>query len=66
MQTKESKTAKELETEISSHLGGLEVTVYNDFISGWTATVCAPLADVTKIVQIVYELHAKYGLKEEP
>ena len=49
MQTKESKTAKELETEISSHLGGLEVTVYNDFISGWTATVCAPLADVTKI-----------------
>jgi len=66
MQPKESKTAKELETEISSHLGGLEVTVYNDSISGWTATVFAPPADVTKIVQIVYELHAKYDLKEEP
>jgi len=42
------------------------VTVYNDPISGWTATVFAPPADVTKIVQIVYELHAKYDLKEEP
>ena len=47
MQPKESKTAKEVETEISSHLGGLEVTVYNDSISGWTATVFAPPADVT-------------------
>ena len=68
MQTEESKTAKELETEISSHLGGLEVTVYNEPMSGWTATVFAP-ADVAKhqqIAQIVSELRAIYDLKEEP
>lgn len=69
MQTKETKTAKELETEISNHLGGLEVTVYNEPMSGWTATVFAPPADVAKhqqIVQIVSELRAKYDLKEQP
>ena len=70
MQTKEAKTAKELETEISSFLGGLEVTVFNDAISGWTATVFGPPDGVaTKfqyIGRIVSELHAKYDLKGEP
>lgn len=68
MQTKETKTAKELETEISNYLGGLEVTVYNEPMSGWTATVFAP-GDVAKhqqIAQIVSELRDVYDLKEEP
>lgn len=66
MPTKESKTAKELETAISSHLGGLDVTVYNDPMSGWTATVFGPpVAKYPEIIQIVSELHAKYDLKEE-
>jgi hypothetical protein len=70
MQTKETKTAKELETKISSLLGGLEVTVVNDAMSGWTATVFGPPEDVAtkfqQIGQIVFELHAKYDLKREP
>ena len=70
MQTKETKTAKELETEISSLLGGLEVTVFNDAMSGWTGTVFGPPDDVAtkfqQIGQIVSELHAKYDLKGQP
>jgi len=69
MPTKESKTAKELEAEISSLLGGFEVTVYNDAMSGWTATVFGPSDDVAakyqQIVQVVSELHARCDLKEE-
>ena len=34
MQPKETKTAKELEAEISSQVGGLEVTVFSDPMSG--------------------------------
>jgi hypothetical protein len=69
---KETKTAKELQTEISDHLGGLEVTVYDDFLSSWTAAVIVPPADVAnyqligQIVQIISELRAKYDLREEP
>ena len=71
MQTKETKkTARELETEISSLLGGPEVTVSIDSMSGWTATVFGPPDEVAtkfqQIGQIVSELHAKYDLREEP
>jgi hypothetical protein len=67
MPTKESKTAKELETEISNHLGGFEVTVYNDPMSGWTATVFGPpVTKYPEIIQIVSELHARYDLRQEP
>jgi len=70
MQTKEIKTAKELENEISSLLGGLEVTVFNDAMSGWTATVFGPpdavAAKYQQITQIVSELHAKYDLEGQP
>jgi hypothetical protein len=69
MQTKESKTAKELQTEISNRLGGLEVSVYHDCMSSWTAAVFVPSGeevDSQQIVQIIYELRAIYDLKEEP
>lgn len=66
MPTKEAKTAKELETEIFNHLGGFEVTVHNDPMSGWTATVFGPpVAKYPEIIQIISELHARYDLKED-
>jgi hypothetical protein len=69
MQTKEGKTAEELQIEISSRLGGLVVIVHGDSISGWTATVILPPSDVadqsSQIAQIISELRAKYDLKED-
>jgi hypothetical protein len=69
MQTKETKTAKELQTEISNRLGGLGVSVYDDGMSSWTAAVFVASgeeADSQQIVQIISELRAIYDLKEEP
>lgn len=70
MQTKEGKTAEELQIEISNRLGGLAVIVHEDSISGWTATVILPPTDVadqsSQIAQIISELRAKYDLREEP
>jgi hypothetical protein len=69
MQTKETKTAKDRQTEISNRLGGLEVIVYDDGMSSWTAAVFVPSgeeADSQQIVQIISELRAIYDLKEEP
>lgn len=69
---KETKTAQELQTEISDRLGGLEVTVYDDILSSWTAAVTVPPTDVAnhqligQIVQIISELRAKFDLREEP
>lgn len=69
MPTKEPRTAKELETEISNYLGGLDVIVYDDGMYGWTVAVFAQLGAMPnpqQFVQIVSELRAKYDLKEEP
>ncbi len=70
MQTKEGKTAEELQIEISNRLGGLAVIVHEDSLSGWTATVILPPTDVadqsSQIAQIISELRAKYDLREEP
>lgn len=69
MLTKEARTANELQTEISSYLGGLDVIVYDDCMSGWTAAVFVPLGEASntpQFVQIISELRGKYDLKEEP
>lgn len=68
MLTKEAKTAKELQTEISRYLGGLDVIVYDDCMSGWTAALFVPLgeaSDSQQFVEIISELRAKYDLIEE-
>lgn len=69
MLTKEARTAKELQTEISSCLGGLDVIVYDDCMSGWTAALFVPpgkASDTQQFVDVISELRAKYDLKEEP
>ncbi|MFO1100175.1 MAG: hypothetical protein U1E81_18405 [Xanthobacteraceae bacterium] len=69
MLTKEAKTAKELQTEISSYLGGLDVIVYDDCTSGWTAALFVPpgeASDTQQFVEIISELRTKYDLKKEP
>jgi hypothetical protein len=69
MLIKKARTAKELETEISNYLGGLDVIVYEDGMHGWTAAVFVPqgeVANTQQFIQIVSELRAKYDLEVEP